>query len=174
MTYEIKTLISEKDRIPVTDEFITKNKLTLKKTNEEIINKIKTDDSFGSFMADILIDYLDFESVKEFLDEDYIKEIERGEGKYKQIMDIKETAQDFLDYMVFAWGKALDKRGISASRSIIKLSAFMWLLGRDDIVEILNNDDLYNPYGAPALVKACETLGIKVTDEIKKYIEEKK
>jgi hypothetical protein len=174
MVYEIKTLITEEERIPVTDEFITKNKLTFTRTNDEILKKIKSDDSFLPFGTELLIDYIDYTSAKEFLQEDFIKKVESGEEKYKKITDIKEATQDFLDYMVFAWGKAMDERGISASRSIIKLNTWMWLLGRDDIVEILNDDDLYNPYGAPALIKACEILGIKVPDELKKFVKVKK
>jgi hypothetical protein len=167
MTYKIKALISEKERINVSDEFIEKNNLSLKKSSKEVFDKIQKDGSFGGFWTDVLIDYIDFETAKSILSDDYLKKIESGEEKYEYITDIKEAVQDFLDYMVFAWGKALDERGLSASRSIVKLSAFMWLLGRDDIVKILNDNDLYNPYGAPALIKACETLGIKVSDELK-------
>ena len=36
-----------------------------------------------------------------------------------------------IDYLAFAFGKALDHRGISASRSVDKLDAWLWLLGLD-------------------------------------------
>ena len=71
--------------------------------------------------------------------------------------------------MVFAWGKEEDERGLSASRRISKVSAWMWSLGRQDIVSILQDGNLYNPYGAPALIKACKELGIKVPESLLKF-----
>jgi hypothetical protein len=35
-------------------------------------------------------------------------------------------------------------------------------MGRDDLRQILDNEDLYNPYGSPALIKVCEEMGITV------------
>ena len=107
-----------------------------------------------------------FEDVKDHLTEEFLEKIEKGEAKYVQITDVMEAVQDFLDYMVFAWMKANDERGISAGRSIIKLSAWMKILSRPDVADILNDDSLYAPYGKPALRKACDILGIEAPDYI--------
>jgi hypothetical protein len=33
-------------------------------------------------------------------------------------------------------------------------------------MDMITNDDLYNPYGSPALIAVCNELGIKVPDEL--------
>ncbi len=121
----------------------------------------------------MLIDYISFEAAKPHLKEEYIEKFEKGEEKWDQITDIKESVQDFLDYMVFAWGKAEDQRGISAGRSISKLSTWMWMLGRKDLSDILQDSDLYNPYGAPALIECCKKLEIKIPDSLVEFAEHK-
>lgn len=147
----MKCYPGDEPRIEVTDEFIEKNALQI---NVDAAKQIMERESllFG-FDHQIAIDYLpDDEAAK------YLKEPVIG----GQITDIKEAVQDFLDYMVFAWMKATDERGISASRSVIKLSAWMKVLSRPDVAEVLIDDDLYYPYGRPALREACEILGMKV------------
>lgn len=54
------------------------------------------------------------------------------------------------EYLQFAIGKALDHRGISASRSIDKLTQFAWLVGKDNVVEAMDEAD-YTNYGVPKL-----------------------
>lgn len=71
--------------------------------------------------------------------------------------------------MVFGWMKDTDQRGISASRTIDKLSAWLWLMGRNDLAETLNDSSLYNPYGAPALVKVCDEMGIEVPEGVREF-----
>lgn len=159
--YEMKCLKGNEPRILVTEKFVTKNKLELKRTQEEIFNKIKNDDSFFGFTSNVLINYLNYENAKEILSKEYIQKIESGEIEYEQITDVYETVQDFLDYMVFAWMKAEDEKGMSASRSIYKLAAWMWLLGREDLESILLDSSKYNPYGSPALIQVSKKLGIK-------------
>lgn len=169
-SYKIKTLIEPDERIPVTKEFIKKNKLSLRRSKEEILKQIEEHrNEMVDFWVAVLLDYVPFESVKHLLKEEALEKYESGECKWTVITDVEESVQDFLDYMVFAWRKAENMRGLSASRSINKLSCWAWLLGRDDVMEILEDDSLYNPYGAPALVKACKTLGIKVPNRIVKF-----
>ncbi len=171
MEYKIKTLIDKEKRIPVTEEFIAKNKLTLKRIKDEIAAKC----SFSGPLdfKEMLLEYLPFETVKGFLKKEYIEKVEKGKEKWDQITDIKEAVQDFLDYMVFAWGKAEDERGLSAGRSISKLSTWMWLLGREDLSDILQDGDMYNPYGAPALIECCKKLEIKVPDSLVEFAKNK-
>lgn len=51
-------------------------------------------------------------------------------------------------YLAFAIGKIEGHRGISASRSVVKLREYAWLLGRDDVVSAMDDAD-YPQYGAP-------------------------
>lgn len=163
MAYEMKCCAGDEPRIDVSDDFINKNKLSI---NEEKAVEIFSGNSFFGFDKEVAADFLSFDKVKHIYKDEYVKLVESGEKEYKQIVDIKEAAQDFLDYMVFAWMKALDERGISASRSIQKLSAWMKILGRSDIADTLDDDDLYNPYGRPALRASCDKLDISYPDDL--------
>lgn len=163
------------ERIEATDEFIEKNKLQLK-TQEQIAEKLKEcfkDPVMFDFRPEVLLQHLDWSSAKEHYTEDYVKDVDSGEKKWECVTDVKEVAQDFLDYMNFAWGKALDQRGLSASRSVSKLGVWLWLLSREDLEEMISSDDLYNPYGAPALIAVCNELGIKVPEYMIEFAKEK-
>lgn len=171
MSYDFKLKCYEGDekRIIVTDEFIEKNKLVLM-SPEEIEKLMENDfsDDFLGFKTQVAIDFLPWETAKKYFNVDYIKEIEKGEKEFFYVDNVAEATQDFLDYMVFAWMKATDERGISASRSISKLSTWMRILNRKDISDILEDESLYTPYGKPALVKACKQLGISYPSYLEK------
>lgn len=62
-------------------------------------------------------------------------------------------------YHRFACVKALDQRGISAGRSVMKLTAWAWLLGEDEMVAFAEDDDNYPAYGAPILKRFAEHFG---------------
>lgn len=146
------------------EQLIKKNKLQLR-TQQELaakFDKLQNDAGIFDFRSEVLMNYLDFESAKPHLKEDYVKEVEAGTKQWNKITTIEKCAEDFLDYMKFAWGKAEDERGLSASRSIQKLSMWLWIMNRDDLRRIIEDDDLYNPYGAPALIEVCNEMGIKV------------
>lgn len=153
MTYKMKCCPGDEPRIEVTDEFIEKNSL---KINIDAAKKVMDSESiFLGFDKQVAIDFL--------TDEDAIQR-KHEPPVNGQISDVKEATQDFLDYMVFAWSKATNERGISAMRSVIKLGTWMKILSRPDVAEALLDDDLYTPYGRPALREACEMLGIQVPD----------
>ena len=155
MYYKMKCLPGYEPRINVTEEFIKNNNLAINiETAKSVLNE------GDIFNKEVAVYFLPFEVLKSYYKEHSVNTEENDED-WRQITDIKEAAQDFLDYMVFAWKKAIDEKGVSASRSIDKLSAWMRILGRTDIAEILDNDDLFYPYGRPALKKACQILGIK-------------
>jgi hypothetical protein len=59
-----------------------------------------------------------------------------------------------LDYMSFAWEKAIDKRGLSAVRSMCHYNAWVWLAG-DDLGDLTE----YEFYGKDNLVRICELYG---------------
>ena len=171
MERELKVPRLDYDRILVSEGFIKSNNLKLKSQEDigaEFVRIIGENNMF-EFRTEILIYYISFQTAKRFLKESAVKEYESGKEEWTVITDINETVQDFLDYMVFAWGKAEDERGISASRSISKLSVWLWMLGRQDLVEKINDSSLYNPYGAPALIVVCEELGIKVPESLKEF-----
>lgn len=167
--YEPKTYLNE-ERIICDQDFIDRNNLTLSRSIEDIKEKIKNSDSFFGFDKEVYIEFLDFENAKEFLSEEYSKKVESGETEFKYVNDIHVAAQDFLDYMNFAWGKAQDERGLSASRSVAKLGAWLWMMGRNDLEEMINDDDLYNPYGAPALIAVCKEMGIKYPESLDEFV----
>jgi len=149
-------------------ELIKKNKLQLK-TQQEFVNKfdeLKNSGGVFDFRPEVLVNYLTFENAKPHLMKDYVKEVEQGLKQWEQITTIEKCADDFLQYMAFAWGKAEDERGISASRSIQKLGMWLWIMNRDDLRTIIEDDDLYNPYGAPALIEVCNQMGIEVPNSL--------
>ena len=131
------------DRIIVTNEFIERNKLQLIRTKSEIEQYIEENDDDFEATKDVLTEYLEDDK------------------------DIKEAVQDFLDYMNFAWDKALNERNLSATRSILKLCAWMWLLNREDIDDILNNSG--GKCNSVSLMKACYALGIDYPDELHEF-----
>ena len=61
-------------------------------------------------------------------------------------------------YLDFAIGKIRNHRGISASRSVDKLTEYAWLLGRDDVVTAMEAAD-YPQYGAPKVKAFAEGMG---------------
>ena len=61
-----------------------------------------------------------------------------------------------LEYMPFAWDKANNCRGISAGRSLDHMSAWLWLLGRDEAAKQMLD---YEYYGKPWLRAICEEFG---------------
>lgn len=164
--YKNKTFSGDEVRFQITQDFVNVNKFSI---NIDAVKKI-IEGKFHifSFDKEVAVDFLPYNIAKQYYNTNFVKSIESGEEKEpKAITDVCEAAQDFLDYMVFAWKKAMDERGISASRSIIKLAAWMKILNRPDVAEVLEDEKLYNPYGRPALVKACKMLGISYP----KYLE---
>lgn len=169
--YEMKCLAGDEPRILVTPEFVTKNNLCLTPSSEikSYYEKRKNDDMFG-FEMEILFDYMTSDDLTPYIEADRFDEFSK---QHTQKADIMECAQDFLDYMVFAWMKACDERGISASRSVSKLGAYLFILGRSDLATLIHDDELYNPYGAPALIAVCEKLGIAVPDYLVEFAKHK-
>lgn len=128
------------------------------RTQEEIINKYKNkNEGFFSFASDLL-EFLPFDKVKTFLNEEYIKKIESGEEAWKQNLDPKQTS---INYLEFAWGKANDCRGLSAHRSINHFLNWIWLFDDEfykKLQESYSNN--YNYYGKPQLVSICNFLDV--------------
>jgi len=172
--YKLKCLEGDEPRIKISKRygFIQSNNLELVRTEEEILKRIEDSDMFD-FAPEVLADYLSWEKAKQFYKDEYVKKVDSGDKKYEKITDISEATQDFLDYMVFGWMKAMDERGISAGRTVRKLGHWLWLMNRDDLRRIIDDGELYNPYGSPALIAVCEEMGIKVPDNLREFSKHK-
>ena len=123
------------------------------KTQEQIltrINHLKDEDIFG-FETGTLMDFLTFENAKPFL-----KPTATKEDWDKQMRPLSQNVilKQMEDYMPFAWDKANNFRGISASRSISHYKAWLWLLGDDSI-----DTDEYEFYGKDILARICKKYG---------------
>jgi len=160
--YKIKCCEGIHPRINVSNDFIKKNKFKLERTQAEILEKISSNDDFWGNKQEVLMDFLEWKNSKQFYKDIFVKKVNNGEeSEIKAITDIKEAVQDMLDYLIFGYMKSLDERGISSSRTIEKLSAWFWILGRNDLHELVEDDELYNPYGMPALIAVSEQMGLK-------------
>lgn len=123
------------------------------RTTDEVLKRIESrrPDDFLSFEWPYYLDLLTFEQAKPFLKEDATPDGWEGP---KSLEAIRKQA---IEYMLFAWEKANDQRGISANRSISHYQAWLWMLG-EDWGDSLFDD--YEYYGKPQLVRICEYFGI--------------
>lgn len=141
------------------------------RTQDEIVAFMEANNDFLNFTTDALIGYLDFAHAKSFLS------LKEGEGTteedWKPLTE-ESVRQELRAYMAFAWGKVEDHRSISASRSIDKLTAWVWLLGNDKTVEKVKEAG-YAQYGAPKLAVICKAydLPIPKSKEVQRMIQGK-
>lgn len=163
-----KTYTSAWPRIHVIPAFIQQHRFTLSRTPEEIIGKCKDANDIFGFGTQVLADYLPKSVVAANLIANEAKEAFET-AEFRQITDVEEAVQDMLDYWQFGLGKALDRRGISASRTVMKLGAWLWLLGREDLAAMIQDEANYNPYGMPALVALGDILGLEVPNECREF-----
>lgn len=121
------------------------------KAQEEILNRMKEvepNDFFG-FQRSDLLDYLTYENAKPFLKDG----VSADEWKPEE----KSPREKMVEYLEFAWGKAKDRRGLSASRSMDHYTSWLWLDGDEELHKTLSN---YTDYGKPQLIKICKYLGV--------------
>lgn len=116
------------------------------------IEKLKAEDFFGFATGD-LISYLSFEEAKPFLKEGTTAEMWGAPLP----RDHESVKSQIVDYMPFAWDKANNCRGISASRSISHMGTWLWMLGLDEASEQIQD---YDRYGKPQLRQICEHFGV--------------
>ena len=124
------------------------------KTQQDIIERLKND---GAVMFDFFppeaIPFLTFEQAKPFLNEGALEEDPEIEKEWVAAPLTEENIiAEMKEYMDFAWGKAQDHRGLSASRSTSKMEAWCWLLGKEKEIDWDNHEN----YGAPILKQVCE------------------
>jgi hypothetical protein len=124
----------------------------------EILKRIEeTKDDFLPFRREVLVYALDFASAKPFL-----KPEATADGwPVTTDTSIKKEA---LEYLVFAWGKVRDHRGISAQRSVQKLLEWVWLLGDESLFESAKAAR-FAQYGAPILAVISKAWGASMPDD---------
>lgn len=118
------------------------------RTQKEIKERFdQADDMFGTQKGD-LISYMDFEVAKEYLKQDYVKQVESGDEVWVKSEDPKK---EILGYLSFAYDKAEGERGISAGRSMLHFKTWVWLESEEFYNEVIDLIDNYTSYGIPAL-----------------------
>ena len=122
---------------------------TITRTQDEIVARIQSRPrGLLAFDVELLCGYLDLEHGRLFLkDPDGTSEDDWNATRD----DPAQVLTDAATYLDFAFGKALDHRGISACRSVQKLTEWAWLMGHDDLAERMARDENYPQYGVPAL-----------------------
>lgn len=132
------------------------------RTQEEI--SARYDALKGQFMwfgGEVLLGYLDYDHAKPFLKPETTAEKWTPCERTRSDDDVLERMRD---YMAFAWEKVEDHRGISAGRSVEKMTEWLWLLGDDDLVRFAEDEDNYPQYGAPVLKAICDKYGFPIPD----------
>lgn len=131
--------------------------MTTARTQSEILERIEAlqEEDFFGFHKEVLLAALSYENAKPYINEAVTQE--QWENDYSTLGDEKVT-EAALDYLAFALNKALNHRGLSASRSVEKMTEYAWLLGRDDVSAALEEAE-YAPYGAPVLQAWATTYG---------------
>lgn len=117
------------------------------------------DDVLG-FTAEALLLFLDAAQFREFSRPDAdLSDWDPQELTRESVLEIMRQ------YMVFAWEKACGHRGISASRSIAKMAAWLWLLRDDEMAAFATNDANYPQYGVPILKAICDKYDFPIPDD---------
>lgn len=121
------------------------------RTVEEIVARIndrEANDWLGFELGDY-IDCLPFDAAKPWL-----KEGVTADEWTEMPRDRDSVLARMLEYMPFAWEKANNGRGLSASRSMSHYTAWAWLVGDD-----FGNLQDYEYYGKDNLVRICNHYG---------------
>lgn len=112
-------------------------------------------DFFG-FRREVLVDALDYEHAKPYLKDGVTAE----EWNAYRLSDLAEAAKKYLELAI---GKIRNHRGISAERSVDKLTEYAWLLCRDDVLAAMDRAD-YPQYGAPKVKAFADGMGFQWPD----------
>jgi len=126
------------------------------RTQSEILARIKERDEGDPFDWEIdeYIVFLDWEHVKDFL----IPDADQGGWNDDFREPTRENVLEKMrEYMPFAVDKAERGRGLSALRSIMHYTAWVWLLEDDDLLEVVMVD--YEDYGKGILGQISRRYG---------------
>lgn len=129
------------------------------RTADEIVQWSKDNDGPLNFGSEVLVDYLPAERVPDL---GYKLQEDTGFAWKQKSQDPKDVTAEMKAYMdTYGWPKAEDHRGISASRTIDKMAAWLWLLGKDDLLAAMEAAP-YKNYGAPKLKVIALGMGWEV------------
>jgi hypothetical protein len=126
------------------------------RTQTEIVDRLRVarmDDFFG-FKTEVLASFLDAEHVAEFC---------KPDAELSDWTALTDAATEGAEYLAFAFGKAEDHRGISAERSVQKMTEYAWLQGRDDVVKAMD-DAGFAQYGVPKLITYAKAFELPVPE----------
>lgn len=129
------------------------------RTQEELVARMRAsalDDLFG-FAREVIFPFLSLENAKEFTKKPELLTPET----WTQPRDEEAVKKELASYMEFAWGKVENHRGLSANRSVTKLSTLVWILG-DDITCKAVHEAEYAQYGAPMLAIICKAYNLPI------------
>jgi len=127
------------------------------RTKEEIRERVgvmQATDPFGFGTADLRV----------YLPEELVEGATADEPPTPEQM-----RTEIAKYLPFAFGKALDHRGLSASRSVQHLRAWLWLGGYDGLLRFAEDEANYPNYGVPILKRVATELGLPVPDDIRDW-----
>lgn len=137
----------------------------LMRTQDQIEAYFKENRGMFSAHEEALVEFLEWRRAKPYLQDDYVKRVEDGDETWTPLPLYRELVLAAAEnYTIFAWGKAMDHRGLSAGAAISKLRVWMWLLSDDEAVGILDVGDHYSPYGVPMLMRLCKHFGWPMPD----------
>ncbi|MDG4803648.1 hypothetical protein [Micromonospora sp. WMMD980] len=126
------------------------------RTQEDILSRINhiagSDDLFG-FRQDLLINALDIDHARPFLQPGVTAQ-QWNRSRWDGYADAEAYGRE---YLWFAVHKVVNHRSGSASRAVDKLTELAWLLGRDDVVAAVTAAP-YPRYGAPKIAVFAEGL----------------
>ena len=129
------------------------------RTLDEIAERVRSDKSAFGFAGEALLPFLDFERAKPFLRPEIVAD------QWTQVALTEQRVRaEMVAYMSFAWGKVEDHRGLSAGRSVDKISAYVWLMGDDKTLAEVEAAG-YAQYGAPKLACVCRAYGIPMPQD---------
>ncbi len=74
-----------------------------------------------------------------------------------------------VNYLYFAFTKAINHRGISAARSVTKMREYAWILGLDDAVAFADEEVNFPYYGVPVLKHMAHAFGVPLPDAITEW-----
>lgn len=131
------------------------------KTISEIVARCQKPESMFGWDVEVLLEFIPFEHARPFLKPDATAE---GWDAVVKPLTREAVIAAMASYMEFAWGKAIDHRGLSAGRSIEKLCAHLWLLGEDNFAREVEAAP-YAQYGCPQLKLICERFSFPIPDD---------
>ena len=115
---------------------------------KKFMNEVEEEDFLGAMRSDF-IDCLPYDDAKEYL----LDSVTADEWEKDCMKSDADIIKRIKEYLPFAWGKAYDERGISASRSIQHFRAWFFLLGEDEFYKKITwmEDNEFAMYGKPIL-----------------------